>query len=75
MRALSELTCLTLHRPGADAGVVADAAFLERMAGVHERLAAESAGAEAAAEWRRAAACHQRAFSLINHTQPEGIPS
>lgn len=75
MSALSDLTCLTLHRPDLGAGPTAVGAFIERVAVVHEALAAESSGAEAAAERQRAAACHRRAFSLLNHTQLEGISS
>lgn len=76
MHALSELTCLGLHRPGPQAGPVAEAAYIERLARVHAHLAAESSGAEAAAARARAAACHQRALSLITHTnRSKGFPS
>lgn len=69
---LSELTCLGLHRPGPDAAPVVLAAWFERVAVVHDRLAAESSGAEAALERRLAAQSHQRAKALVLPTE-EGI--
>lgn len=40
--ALSELTCLSLHRPGAGATAPELAVFYDELAGVHEHLAAEA---------------------------------
>lgn len=71
MAALSELTCLGLHRPCAGAGDTEVSAWFERLAGVHARLADESRGEEAAWERKRAASCHRRAQSLITHNRKE----
>lgn len=65
-RTLSELTCLGLHRPGPQAGPAVLAAWYERVALVHDRLAAESAGPEAAIERRLAEISHKRAAALLH---------
>lgn len=57
--ALSELTCLSLRRPGMDAPAADLAAYIERIAAVHEHLAADCRGVEAATEHRLAAAYHR----------------
>lgn len=64
--ALSELTCLGLHRPGPNAAPAALAAWFERVAVVHDHLAAESSGPAAVLERRLAAASHQRAKALVH---------
>lgn len=69
--ALSELTCLGLHRPGLNAAPAVVAAWFERVAVVHNRLAAESSGADAALERRLAAVSLQRAKALV-HPMKEG---
>jgi len=61
---LSELTCLSLHRPGRHAPAAEQAAYLDRIATVHEQLAAECDGLEATTERRLAADHHSHAHAL-----------
>jgi len=61
---LSELTCLSLRRPGTEAPAAELAAYMERIATVHEHLAADCRGGEAATEHRLAAAYHRHAREL-----------
>ncbi|MGH3517593.1 MAG: hypothetical protein ACRDQ7_09315 [Haloechinothrix sp.] len=63
--ALSELTSLCLARPGCGADRCELAAWFDRLAVVHEHLAAESHGAEAESERRLAAAAHGRALAFL----------
>lgn len=63
-RTLSELTCLSLHRPGKHASATEQAAYLDRIATVHEHLAAECRSGEATTERRLAAAYHSHARAL-----------
>ncbi|MCP2180016.1 hypothetical protein LY12_001278 [Prauserella alba] len=67
MAALSELTCLGLHRPAPGAGASEMSAWFERLSGVHARLAQESRGEHAAVERQRAAEFARRAQSLNHH--------
>ena len=50
MTALSELTCLGLHRPSPDAEPGEVAAFLSEISTIHDHLASEASGHEAARE-------------------------
>lgn len=63
-RTLSELTCLSLHRPGRHAPAAEQAAYLDRIATAHEHLAAECRGLEATTERRLAAVHHAHAREL-----------
>lgn len=68
---LSELTCLAMRRPGADAAPVDVARFYTAMATVHEHLATESrTTTEQAAEHAYAAAARRRAARLL-----AGVPT
>ena len=69
-RTLSELTCLSLHRPGRHAPAAEQAAYLDRIATVHEHLAAECRGIEAATERRLAAEYHSHARALRSSPVP-----
>lgn len=67
MAALSELTCLGLHRPAPSASPSEMSAWFSRLARVHTHLAQESRGEHAAIERQRAAAFARRAQSLNHH--------
>lgn len=64
---LSELTCLVMRRPAADAVPADVAGFYAALANVHEHLAADTAAAaERARELRLAASARRRAARLLS---------
>lgn len=63
---LSELTCLAMRRPAADAAPADVAGFYAALADVHEHLAADTAAAaERARELAFAASARRRAARLL----------
>lgn len=64
---LSELTCLTMRRPAADAAPAEVAGFYAAIADVHEHLAADTAAAaERTRELALAVSARHRAARLLS---------
>ncbi|MPY99435.1 MAG: hypothetical protein GEU97_15805 [Actinophytocola sp.] len=63
--ALSELTCLQLHRPAASAAPAAWAVWFDELVHVHEHLAAEARDPHVVATERRLARTAHRRASLL----------